>query len=102
MGTNKGSALFAFLLGGVVGAGIALLYAPGSGADTRRRIKEGAEDAGDWAKDKYQDARYKVSDSTGRVRQMINEKKDDLQSAIEAGKEAYYKGKERLSRETGT
>lgn len=102
MGTNRGSALFAFLVGGVVGAGIALLYAPGSGADTRRRIREGADDAGDWVKDKYQDARYKVSDSAGRVRQMINDKKDDLQSAIDAGKEAYHKGKERLSRETGT
>ncbi|HAO93975.1 MAG: hypothetical protein A2X99_01655 [Deltaproteobacteria bacterium GWB2_55_19] len=101
MGTNKGSSLLAFLLGGAVGAGIALLYAPASGADTRKRIREGAECTGDWAKDRYQDARDKVTDSTGKVRQMVNDRKEDLQAALDAGKEAYYKGKERLTRETG-
>ncbi|MBI4949320.1 MAG: YtxH domain-containing protein [Deltaproteobacteria bacterium] len=102
MGTNKGSSLLAFLLGGAVGAGIALLYAPASGAETRKRIREGADGAGDRAKDLYQDAKDKVTDSTGRVAQMVNDRKEDLHAAIDAGKEAYYKGKERLTRETGS
>lgn len=102
MGTNKGNALLAFLIGGAVGAGIALLYAPASGTETRKRIREGADGAGDWAKDRYQDARDKVTDSTGKVRQMVNDRKEDLQAALDAGKEAYYKGKERLTRETGS
>ncbi|MBI5643717.1 MAG: YtxH domain-containing protein [Deltaproteobacteria bacterium] len=99
MGTNRGNALFAFLLGGAIGAGIALLYAPGKGVDTRRRIKDGLEDAGDWAKDRYQDTKYRVSEGTGKVKQIITDKKDDIQAAYEAGREAYYKGKERLTKE---
>ena len=37
--SNQGP-LYAFLGGAIVGAGIAVLYAPQKGADLRRRIKE--------------------------------------------------------------
>lgn len=37
-------AVFSFLLGGAVGAGLALLMAPQSGKKTRRQLKEFAED----------------------------------------------------------
>lgn len=42
-------ALFAFLLGGVIGAGTALLLAPQSGKKTRKQIKDLAEDIKDQA-----------------------------------------------------
>lgn len=45
------SLLFALAIGLSVGAGVALLFAPGSGADTRRKLKQGAEDAGDYLDD---------------------------------------------------
>jgi gas vesicle protein len=99
MNNTKGVA-FAFLVGGAIGAGLALLFAPASGAETRKRIKDGTEDAGDWAKDRYQDARYKVTENTGKVKAFVNEKREDLHSAFEAGKEAYSRGKERLSGES--
>ena len=35
---------FAFLLGGVVGATVALLFAPASGEQTRRRIKDATDE----------------------------------------------------------
>ena len=97
---NSKSVAVAFLVGGAIGAGLALLFAPDSGTEIRRKIKEGTEDAGDWAKDKYQDARYKVSEGTGKVRSFVSEKREDLQGAYEAGREAYNKGKERLARES--
>jgi gas vesicle protein len=97
---NSKSVAVAFLVGGAIGAGLALLFAPDSGTETRRKIKEGVEDAGDWAKDKYQDARYKVSEGTGKVRSFVSDRREDLQSAFEAGKEAYNKGKERLVKES--
>lgn len=96
MATNR-NALFAFLVGGVIGAGVALLYAPASGVETRRRVKDGLDDAGDWAKDKYENTCDRVTDGTEKVKQFISEKKEDLQSAIEAGKEAFHKGRERLA-----
>ncbi len=95
---NSKNVAMAFLIGGVIGAGVALLFAPASGIETRRRIKDGVEDAGDWAKDRYQDARYKVSESGGRVRQFVTDKKEDLQAAYDAGRDAYQRGKERLIR----
>jgi gas vesicle protein len=37
-GSSTGSVLLAFALGAVAGAAVALLYAPASGEETRRRI----------------------------------------------------------------
>lgn len=37
-------ALFSFLVGGLVGAGLALVLAPQSGKKTRKQIREFAED----------------------------------------------------------
>ena len=37
-------ALFSFLVGGLVGAGVALILAPQSGKKTRKQIRELAED----------------------------------------------------------
>ncbi|MCC6502754.1 MAG: YtxH domain-containing protein [Deltaproteobacteria bacterium] len=99
MSNTKGVA-FAFLLGGAIGAGLALILAPASGTETRKKLKDGIDDAGDWAKDTYQDARGKVSESTGKVKAFVSEKREDLHSAFEAGKEAYSRGKERLSGES--
>lgn len=44
---SASTALIAFLLGGVAGAGLAVLFAPGSGEETRRRISEGVRTGGE-------------------------------------------------------
>jgi len=44
-GYGAGSSLLAFFLGGLVGAGVALLLAPKSGSETRQMIKEYAGEA---------------------------------------------------------
>ncbi len=41
--------IFSFLVGGAVGAGLALLLAPQSGKKTRRQIRELAEDLSEQA-----------------------------------------------------
>ncbi|GAB6183366.1 YtxH domain-containing protein [Thermodesulfovibrio hydrogeniphilus] len=41
---EEGKILAAFLLGGVIGAAFALLYAPKSGEETRREIKKKAKE----------------------------------------------------------
>lgn len=102
MENNRSGALLAFLVGGAVGAALALLYAPGSGSETRRKIRDGFDDASDWAKDKYDDTKERIDDGAGKVRQIISDKKEDVVSAFEAGKDAFHKGKERLTRETSS
>ncbi len=71
-----------FVLGALVGAGIALLLAPATGGDTRRRIGATARRWGGAARDKLNEA--------GHAAKGIRE---SAQSAIDAGREAYARGR---------
>ncbi|MDA8156374.1 MAG: YtxH domain-containing protein [Actinomycetota bacterium] len=42
---NAATVIMSFALGGLVGAGVALLFAPQSGQKTRRKIIDAVEDA---------------------------------------------------------
>ena len=53
--------LVSFLVGGIVGAGLALLLAPQSGLKTRRQILDAAEDARDYAVDSARKIRKRMS-----------------------------------------
>lgn len=59
---NKtGTVLISFLIGGIVGAGIALLLAPQSGRKTRKQILDAAEDARDSASGYAKKLKEKIS-----------------------------------------
>lgn len=59
---NKGvTVLFSFLIGGLVGAGLALLLAPQSGKKTRRQIADLADDVKDYASDYAKKVKEKIS-----------------------------------------
>ncbi len=58
---NGGTVLISFLIGGIVGAGLALLFAPQSGKKTRGKIMDLAEDAKDYASDYAKKIKEKVS-----------------------------------------
>lgn len=77
---GAGSLLFSFLLGSLVGAGVALLIAPQSGRETREKIREYADSV-----------KEKASESVQKVKSVLDEKKSVLSAAVEAGKEAYKK-----------
>ena len=94
--TTKGKIAVAFLVGGAVGAGIALLYAPYTGVETRKKIKDGVADAGEFAKGKYLDVKERVVENADKVKHLIAEKKEGLTAAYTAGKDAYVKSKESL------
>lgn len=53
--------LISFLVGGIVGAGLALLFAPQSGTVTRKKIMDMAEDVKDTALDYTEKVKKKVS-----------------------------------------
>jgi gas vesicle protein len=74
-----------FLLGAMVGAGIALLLAPAHGRDTRRRVGTTMKKWGDGARQVL-----------NKTRDNLNEFKDDAKSAIDKGRQEYMR-----SRETG-
>ena len=93
------SRILAFLLGGAVGAGIALLLTPQSGSRTRRQIREAGRDVTEKASAYYDQVRERMDDVVGKGKDLVLEKKPLLTAAIEAGKEAYEREKERKIKE---
>jgi gas vesicle protein len=88
---GSGSVLLAFLLGGIVGAGIALLVAPQSGVETRKKIKEFADEAAEKAAEFAETAKGKVTSTIDTAKNLYEEQKTAVAGAVEAGKEAYQK-----------
>ncbi len=58
---NGATVLLSFLVGGIVGAGLALLFAPYSGRKMRGKIADMAEDVKDYAADYTKKLKDKVS-----------------------------------------
>ncbi|MCL5061924.1 MAG: YtxH domain-containing protein [Nitrospiraceae bacterium] len=90
-GFSAGSVLLSFLLGGMVGAGLALLMAPQSGAETRRKIREFTDDVKEKASDYAGEAKEKITSTVEKGKHILDEKKSAITAAFEAGKEAYEK-----------
>jgi len=97
-GYSSGSVLLSFLLGGVVGAGLALLFAPQSGRETRQKIKDLADDVKEKSAEYVNQAKEKATSLVEEGKGYYDEKKSILKSAVEAGKEAYEKEKEKYSK----
>ena len=93
---STGSLVLSFIVGGIVGAGIALLTAPQSGRETREKIGEFAGDAKDKIISMGQSAKLKRADTLSRGREYLEEKKPAIQGAVEAGKKAMEEEKARL------
>ena len=68
-----GSVLLAFLLGAAAGAAVALLYAPASGVETRRKLAAKAREGRD------------------KVEEFVDRHRDDISSAVERGRETFDK-----------
>lgn len=81
----------AFLAGGVVGAALTFLFAPVSGREARKRIKETAEEIREKTLDKVEEVRERI---TGAV----EEAKTAVKAAVEAGKEAFKQTKQELEK----
>ena len=98
-----------FLLGAAIGAGLALLFAPQSGVETRRgiargarRVRRAAEDVVDGVTEQvaetYESARQRVEDKIEATREAIEQKRDQVHRAMEAGREAARQAREDLER----
>src|SRR5262245_57270338 len=84
-----------FLVGGAIGAAIALLFAPKSGAETRALIRDKARESGDFLASKGQELKEQASTYIDKGREVLNTQKDRLASAYEAGRQAYREEKEK-------
>ncbi len=66
------------LVGLAVGAGVAMLYAPKSGAETRAMIKERAKMVGEKASETFNRAKSRIAEMRGRA----EEKAEEMQSKV--------------------
>jgi gas vesicle protein len=106
---SAGTAILAFLVGGVVGAGVALLFAPASGAETRRRIREAADDLRERTEELVEESRERIADlvSDGRERiedlvthgqESLSTLSANLRALVEEGRRAYRQRRDDLAR----
>lgn len=75
---DRGSGLGWFVVGAALGAGLALLFAPASGEETRRRIRREAGKLKERAEDAIDDLSYEYD----RVREDVEEKVDEVKEKV--------------------
>lgn len=97
---SGGDKFIYFLVGGFVGASVALLFAPKTGEQTRKllgnKYKEGAEQLSVTARQGKERVTEKSLEMAGQVTEHINkgkgilrQQRDQVSAAIDAGKDAY-------------
>lgn len=102
-GSNPAGVILSFLLGGLTGAALAILFAPRSGKETRElleeRMREGAERSR-VLKDKVAGRGREILDDAAqyvdRQREGMEHRKERLSAAVEAGRKAYRDEKEKM------
>ena len=94
-GTCAGTVFLSFLAGAAMGAGLSLLYAPKTGKELRERIGGLTDDAVDKIKSYATEAQEMVKSTIEESKEVIKEKKAILTSAIEAGKDAMEREKDK-------
>jgi gas vesicle protein len=98
-----------FLLGALIGAGVALLFAPRSGRETRRdisrraraaqdRVRDVAEGMTEQVVDTFEGARSRIEEQLETARSAIVAKKDQVSRAMEAGREAAHQARTDLEK----
>jgi gas vesicle protein len=75
---SSGPVLLAFVLGAVAGAAVALLYAPSSGEETRRKIAE-----------KAREGREKAESVAREGRDFLARQRENLTAAVDRGRETF-------------
>jgi gas vesicle protein len=102
-GGNASGILLSFLLGGLTGAALAILFAPRSGRETREllgeKLKEGAErgrEFGERASSKGREIVDEAAEYVSKGKETAERRRDRLAAAIEAGRQAYRDEKEKM------
>ena len=93
--SSAGEKALYFVLGAAIGAATALLIAPRSGVETRKLILSKARDGADVVTTHANNVAGKTSEYVERGKEVLQQQRDQLSAAIEAGKRAYREEKEK-------
>jgi gas vesicle protein len=83
---SSGGGVGAFLFGALLGAGVALLYAPRSGEETQADLKDRAARLRDSAEERLREAQAQIEERLEQAREELMERVDAVKEAVESGK----------------
>lgn len=89
MSDRDSSGFLWFLAGLGIGAAVGILYAPKSGDELRQQLREVAEDGRNSVKERARQAREQAGTWADKGRDYLNQQRDQIRSAYEAGRQAY-------------
>lgn len=93
--TGAGEKLLFLMFGAVIGAATALLLAPRSGEETRKMIMSKAREGADTISSHGKVVAQKTSEYLDRGKEIVQQQRDSLSAALDAGKKAYREEKEK-------
>jgi gas vesicle protein len=82
-----------FLMGLGIGSAAAVLLAPKSGEETRRYIAKKTREGNRYVHEKARELRDRAEEVVEHGKEMIEETTGQIASAIDAGRETYYRQK---------
>ena len=107
---GRGENLIFLLVGGLIGAGIALLYAPKSGRETREDIRKLAAKGAEMMHEEKEAIKVRLSGLMNQIGNkteelirggvhLADDKKHEILAAIQAAKKAYDEERRKLEEE---
>jgi len=78
-----------FVLGLGLGVAVGVLFAPQSGEETRRLLKDKADEGADYVRRRSNELRDSATETLERGKQTLQRKKESLTAAVDAGRQAY-------------
>ncbi len=93
--SSTAGVLLSFVIGGLAGAALAILFAPRSGRETREMISDGVKDGLAKGRDLKNDVVTRSQHLKEEAVDFIEERKERLGAAIDAGKQAYRDTRDR-------
>src|SRR5258708_21724095 len=87
---EEGGGKFAYFLAGLgIGSVVGILFAPRGGDETREVLASRYDDGKDYVARRSREAREQAEDYVERGKRVVSRSKDNLQAAVDAGKQAY-------------
>ena len=93
--SSTSGVLLSFVVGGIAGAALAILFAPRAGRETREMIAEQVKEGLAKGRDLKNEVVTRSQNLRDDAVDFLEERKERLGSAIEAGHQAYREARER-------
>ena len=83
---NSGKVLLGVLAGVAAGALLGVLFAPGKGSNTRKKIYKKGEDYADWLKEQFDEFFQGISEKIKEVKEEVSDFAEEAQTKLEEAK----------------